>query len=307
MKNNKIIIGSRGSRLATLYAERARSNLLNYSSDIGVEEILIKKIETKGDIIQNQRLSDVGGKGLFSKKIEEELLDKKIDIAVHALKDMPAIETEGLLTNCFLKRNDPREVLISNDNIFIKNLKTNSIVGTSSFRREFQLKRIRDDLNYKLIRGNVDTRINKLKENLYDAIILSYAGIESLNLSKNISQIFSISEIIPSAGQGVVALQCRKNDIKLIELLNKINHSLTHKCVQAERSVLKVLEGDCNTAVGAIAEISGNKINLQTELFSVDGKERFYFESSRDLNLASELGVEAGEILKEKSKMSYKN
>ena len=180
-------------------------------------------------------------------------------------------------------------------------------MGTSSFRREFQLKRIRNDFNYKLIRGNVDTRIKKLKKNLYDAIILSYAGIESLNLSENISQIFSTTEIIPSAGQGVVALQCRKNDFELIELLNKVNHQLTYRCVQAERSVLKVLEGDCDTAVGAIANIIGNKINLQTELFSPDGKERFYFKSSKDLNLASELGVEAGEMLKEKSKMSYKN
>tara|TARA_B110000116_G_scaffold264036_1_gene271340 strand:- start:40 stop:963 length:924 start_codon:yes stop_codon:yes gene_type:complete len=307
MKNRKIIIGSRGSKLALIYAERAKFNLLNYAIDFGIEEILIKSIKTKGDIIQNQRLSEVGGKGLFSKKIEEELLDKKIDIAVHALKDMPSIETEGLLTNCFLERKDPREILISNNNQLIKDLKPNSIIGTSSFRREFQLKRIRNDFNYKLIRGNVDTRIKKLKKNLYDAIILSYAGIESLNLSENISQIFSTTEIIPSAGQGVVALQCRKNDFELIELLNKVNHQLTYRCVQAERSVLKVLEGDCDTAVGAIANIIGNKINLQTELFSPDGKERFYFKSSKDLNLASELGVEAGEMLKEKSKMSYKN
>ena len=129
MKNRKIIIGSRGSKLALIYAERAKFNLLNYAIDFGIEEILIKSIKTKGDIIQNQRLSEVGGKGLFSKKIEEELLDKKIDIAVHALKDMPSIETEGLLTNCFLERKDPREILISNNNQLIKDLKPNSIIG----------------------------------------------------------------------------------------------------------------------------------------------------------------------------------
>ena len=177
-----------------------------------LKHLSIKKIITKGDIIQDSRLSEVGGKGLFSKTIEDELLDGKIDIAVHALKDMPSEETKGLITNYFLERNDPREILISKDNKHIKDLTPNATVGTSSFRREFQLKKIREDLNYKLIRGNVDTRIKKLNDGLFDAIILSYAAIQSLNLNKNISQIFSTSEIIPSAGQGVVALQCREND-----------------------------------------------------------------------------------------------
>jgi len=251
-------------------------------------------------------LSEVGGKGLFSKKIEEELLDEKIDLAVHALKDMPANETKGLITNCFLERNDPREILISKDNKPIKDLAPKSIVGTSSFRREFQLKKIREDLNYKLIRGNVDTRIKKLKDNLYDAIILSYAGIQSLNLKENISQTFSTSEIIPSAGQGVVALQCRENDKKLINLLDKVNHQLTHSCVLAERNVLKVLEGDCETAIGVIANIDRDIINIEAELFSLDGKKRFYHKASKNLGSAYELGNEVGEILKKESKNSYK-
>ena len=245
MKNKKIIIGSRGSKLALLYAGRAKDQILNFSAGFGIEDVSIKKIITKGDIIQDARLSEVGGKGLFSKTIEEELLDEKIDIAVHALKDMPSDETRGLITNCFLKRNDPREILISKDNKHIKDLAPNATVGTSSFRREFQLKKIREDLNYKLIRGNVDTRIKKLNDGLFDAIILSYAGIQSLNLNKNISQIFSTSEIIPSAGQGVVALQCRENDKDLIKLLDKVNHQSTHDCALAERNVLKILEGDC--------------------------------------------------------------
>mgnify|MGYP001451074813 FL=1 len=273
---------------------------------LGIEEVEIKSITTKGDTVQNVRLSDLGGKGLFSKTIEDELLDEKIDIAVHALKDMPSNETEGLITNCFLTRNDPREILISKDNKHIKDLASNSIVGTSSLRREFQLKKIRKDLNYKLIRGNVDTRIKKLNDNLYDAIILSYAGIQSLNLDKNISQIFSTSEIIPSAGQGVVALQCKENDQELIKLLNKVNHQPTHNCVQAERNVLKILEGDCETAVGAFAKIEKDNISLEAELFSLDGKERFYYKASKELKLASELGKEAGTILKKDSKNSYK-
>ena len=219
---------------------------------------------------------------------------------------MPSDETEGLITNCFLERNDPREILISKDNKHIKDLASNSIVGTSSFRREFQLKKIREDLNYKLIRGNVDTRIKKLNDNLYDAIILSYAGIQSLNLDKNISQTFSTSEIIPSAGQGVVALQCRENRHELIKLLNKVNHQSTHNCVLAERNVLKILEGDCETAVGAFAKIDGDNISLEAELFSLDGKERFYYKASKELKFASELGKEVGAILKKDSKNSYK-
>ena len=301
MKSKKIIIGSRGSKLALIYAERAKEKLMEFSSNVE-----IKKIKTSGDSNQKSRLSEIGGKGLFVKQIESELLSKKIDIAVHALKDMPSFETEGLLTNCFLERNDPREVLISNNNILIKDLKPNSIVGTSSFRREFQLKKIRNDINYKLIRGNVDTRIKKLNERLYDAVILSYAGIKSLNLDKNISQIFSIKEIIPSVGQGVIALQCRKNDTDIIKVLDKINHQPTKICVVAERQFLKILDGDCETAVGGIAKLENENIKLEAELFSFDGKKRFYHSSSKNISLANELGTEVGEILKKESKNSYK-
>ena len=306
MKNKKIIIGSRGSKLALVYAERAKAKVLNISPSFEIDDVLIKKITTKGDIIQDIRLSETGGKGLFSKSIENELLNEKIDIAVHALKDMPSHETKGLITNCFLERNDPREILISKNNKKIKDLASNAIVGTSSFRREFQLKKIRQDLNYKLIRGNVDTRIKKLNDGLFDAIILSYAGIKSLNLENKISQTFSTSEIIPSAGQGVVALQCRDNDKNMIELLEKINHQPTHNCVLAERNVLKILDGDCETAVGAIAKINEENISLEAELFSLDGKERFYHKDSKQIKFAFELGKEVGLILKKESKNSYK-
>ncbi len=306
MKNRKIIIGSRGSKLALIYAEKAREKILKHSKDFGIEEVIIKEIITKGDQVQDKRLSEVGGKGLFSKTIEVELLEKKIDIAVHALKDMPSEETKGLLTDCFLERNDPREILISKDNKHLKDLALNSIIGTSSFRREFQIKKIRDDLNCKLIRGNVDTRIRKLNENLYDAIILSYAGIDSLGLNQNISQTFSTSEIIPCAGQGVIALQCRNNDEDLIELLKQVDHQSTHSSIKAERNVLKVLEGDCETAVGAFANIEGDKINLEVELFSLDGSKRFHLKSSESIDKAEELGIEMGKTLKKMSNNSYK-
>jgi len=306
MKNKKIIIGSRGSKLALIYAEKAREKILTYAKDFGIEEVIIKKIVTRGDQVQNKRLSEVGGKGLFSKTIEVELINIKIDIAVHALKDMPCKETEGVLTNCFLERNDPREILISRDHKLLKDLEPNAIVGTSSFRREFQIKKMRKDLECKLIRGNVDTRIKKLNDNLYDAIILSYAGIDSLGLNLNISQTFSTTEIIPCAGQGVIALQCRKNDEKLIELLKKVNHQPTHNSIKAERNVLKVLEGDCETAVGVFASNNGNKINLEAELFSLDGSKRFYLKSSENVDKADELGIEMGKTLKKISNNSYK-
>ena len=306
MKSKKIIIGSRGSKLALIYAEKAKEKILKLSKEFNIESIEIKKITTSGDLNQKDRLSEIGGKGLFSKQIENELLEKNIDIAIHALKDMPSDETEGLVTNCFLERNDPREVLISKNKIKFNDLNENSIIGTSSFRREFQLKNKRADLNYKLIRGNVDTRIKKLNENLYDAIILSYVGINFLNLNKQISEIFSIQEIIPSAGQGVIALQCKNDDDYVKNVLLKINDEKTFKSVQAERNVLKVLQGDCETAVGAISVINNENITLEAELFSLDGKERFYCKSSKDIKYAADLGNEIGENLKKQSKGSYK-
>ena len=302
MNRDKIVIGSRGSKLALIYAEKVKSKLMDNFS----KKIEIKTIVTEGDVNQKDRLSEVGGKGLFSKNIESELLENKIDLAVHALKDMPGIETKGLVTNCFLQRNYPNEILISKNNIKFNKLKSKSIIGTSSYRREYQLKQIRNDLNYKLIRGNVDTRIKKLNEGLYDAIILSKAGIDSLNLNNHITQEFSIEELIPSAGQGVIAVQCRNSDNDIKEILKKINHQETNTCCVAERELLKTLEGDCNTAIGAISTVDKNTITLNVELFSKDGKKRYLIKSSKDLSLAKELGNEIGEFLKKKSQGSYK-
>ena len=303
--NKKITIGSRGSKLALIYAQKAKDKIIQ-NTNIKDEDIIIKEITTKGDQVQDMRLSEVGGKGLFSTNIEKELQDKKIDIAVHALKDMPAIETVGLRTNTFLKRNDPREILITQSGKKLNELKINSIIGTSSYRREFQIKKIRSDLNCKLIRGNVDTRIKKLNDGLYDAIILSYAGIKSLDIEDKITETFSIEEIIPSAGQGIIALQCRNNDIEIISVLDAINDKETSLRAHAERNVLKVLEGDCETAIGTHAIIEGDQITLQAELFSLDGKQRFFEKKSSKINNARELGKELGEILKTKSNNSYK-
>jgi len=303
--NKKIVIGSRGSKLALIYAQNAKDKIVQ-NTDLNDEDIIIKEITTKGDQVQDKRLSEVGGKGLFSTNIENELQDKKIDIAVHALKDMPANETNGLRTNTFLERNDPREILITKDKKKLKDLKAQAIIGTSSYRREFQIKKIRSDLNCKLIRGNVDTRIKKLNDGLYDAIILSYAGIKSLSIEDKITEIFSTQEIIPSAGQGIVSLQCRNDDKDIISILDSINDQKTYLRAHAERNVLKVLEGDCETAVGAHSIIEGDKIVLEAELFSLDGKQRFYEKKSSKTENAKSLGEEVGKILKVKSNNSYK-
>ena len=283
--NKKIIIGSRGSKLALIYAQNAKDKIVQ-NTNLNNEDVVIKEITTKGDQVQDIRLSEVGGKGLFSTNIEKELQDKKIDIAVHALKDMPAIETDGLRTNVFLKRNDPREILITNDKKKLKELKGKALIGTSSYRREFQIKKIRPDLDCKLIRGNVDTRIKKLNDGLYDAIILSYAGIQSLSIENEIAEVFSTQEIIPSAGQGIISLQCRNDDKDVISILDKVNDQKTFLRAAAERNVLKVLEGDCETAVGAHSIIQGDEIVLEAELFSLDGSQRFYEKKSSKIENA---------------------
>ncbi len=301
----KIIIGSRGSKLALLYAQKAKEQIIKKTT-LGTNDIEIKSITTKGDQVQNTRLSDIGGKGLFSTEIEKELENKTIDIAVHALKDMPAIETSGLITDTFLERNDPREILITNDKKKFNDLKLKSIVGTSSFRREFQIKKLRSDLTCKIIRGNVDTRIKKLKDGNYDAIILSYAGIKNLNLENEIAEIFSAQKIIPSAGQGIIALQCREKDKEVISILKKVNHEETYKRAHAERNVLKVLEGDCETAIGVYSKIKGETIVVEAELFSLDGSQRFYEKKSDRIDKFKEIGKQIGQNLKIKSNNSYK-
>ena len=302
MKRDKFIIGTRGSKLALIYTEKVTKFLKKVSSTY----IEIKQIVTSGDENQNDRLSNIGGKGLFSKKIETELINHKIDIAVHALKDMPTIETEGLITNFYLKRNSPNEIFISNNNIKFQDLKPNSIIGTSSYRREYQLQSIRSDLNYKLIRGNVDTRIKKLENGDYDGILLSKAGIEALGLDNKITQEFNTEELIPCAGQGIIAIQCRENDQEIINILEKINDNQSRIIANAERNVLKILEGDCDTAVGVYAKISKDIINIKAELFSVDGKQRFYVDESENEKMINDLSIKIGEKLKSESKGSYK-
>ena len=302
MKRDKFIIGTRGSKLALIYTEK----VINALKNVSPTQVETKKIVTSGDENQKDRLSNIGGKGLFSKKIETELINQSIDIAVHALKDMPSIETDGLLTNFYLKRNSPNEIFISNNNIKFQDLKPNSTIGTSSYRREYQLKSIRSDLNYKLIRGNVDTRIKKLENGEYDAILLSKAGIEALGLSNKITHEFNTKELIPCAGQGIIAIQCRKNDQEIMNVLEKINDEQSRIIANAERKILKILEGDCDTAIGVYAKIDQDVVNIKAELFSVDGKQRFFVDESEDKKMIEDLSIKIGEKLKSESKGSYK-
>ena len=301
MKRDNIIIGSRGSKLAIIYAEKVKSEISKFYSG----KIEIRKIITTGDQNQNERLSSMGGKGMFSTNIEKELLENKIDIAVHALKDMPSADTIGLTTNCFLKRNSPNEILISK-NLKFNDLKHGSVIGTSSFRREYQLRNVRADLVYKLIRGNVDTRIKKLEKNEYDAIILSKAGIDSLNLQNKITDEFDVSKLVPCAGQGIIAIQCNENNPDILRLIEKINDKQTRIIANTEREVLKILEGDCDTAIGVFATIKNNKIELTAELFSVDGKSRFFIKEDDDIENHMILAKKIAGDLKIKSKGSYK-
>ena len=301
MKRDNIIIGSRGSKLAIIYAEKVKSEISKFYSG----KIEIRKIITSGDQNQNERLSSMGGKGMFSTDIEKELFKNKIDIAVHALKDMPSIDTKGLITNCFLKRNSPNEILISK-NLKFNDLKQGSVIGTSSFRREYQLRNVRADLVYKLIRGNVDTRIKKLENNEYDAIILSKAGIDSLNLQNKITDEFDVAKLVPCAGQGIIAIQCNENNQDILRLIEKINDKQTRIIANTEREVLKILEGDCDTAIGVFATIKNNKIELTAELFSVDGKSRFFIKEDDEIENHMILAKKIAGDLKIKSKGSYK-
>tara|TARA_B100000941_G_scaffold282821_1_gene251703 strand:+ start:10 stop:921 length:912 start_codon:yes stop_codon:yes gene_type:complete len=302
MNKKKIIIGVRGSKLAIKYAELAVKEIKKFYSG----KVNLKKIVTRGDKILNRRTSDIGGKGEFIKNIEKELISKKIDIAVHSLKDIPYKETPGLVINTFLKRNSPEEVLVSKNNLTLKKLKKNSVIGTSSYRREYQLRSIRPDLKFKLIRGNIDSRIKKIFEKKYDAVILAKAGLKCLKMLKFVAQEFNCSKIIPSAGQGIITLQSRKSDIKINKLLEKINHKHTAIRAIAERRVLKILKGDCSTAVGVYSFIKKKKLFLKAELFSIDGKNRFYREHSAGLDKALKIGNIVGKYLEKKSNVKYK-
>jgi len=303
----KIVIGARGSKLSIAYADKVKKKLLEKVPELAEDLIVIQSITTSGDIFYDRKLSEIGGKNLFCKEIEESLLKKEIDIAVHSLKDMASEEIKNLNIAAYIERNDPRDVFISFKFNNIKEIK-NGVIGSSSRRRDLQLKTLNKDILVKNIRGNIDTRIQKLKDGLYDAIVLAAAGVKTLKLEENIKQIFTSKEMLPAVGQGIIAVQCRKEDTNIINLLGKIDHTQTRQCAEAERNLLKVIGGDCDTAVGGLATIKNNELTLYAQLFSDDGINIFNYKTAGSKEEGLKLGKLAGvELLKQAGTNFKKN
>jgi hydroxymethylbilane synthase len=292
----KITIGARGSKLSSAYVAIVKELLIKNNNDLKEENINFKVIKTSGDLNFNKNISEIGGKNLFCKEIEESLLKKEIDIAVHSLKDMEAIENESLLIGAYLKRNDHRDVIISEKIKSISDLKNGVKIGSSSKRRELQLKKINSKISVINIRGNIDSRINKINENNLDGIILAAAGVKSLKLDKKIGLTFNCEHILPAVGQGIIAVQCRKED-EIKNLIKKINDNETSLCAIAERKMLQTIGGDCDTAIGGLAEIKNHNLKLKAQLFSDNGQESFEYElTGREVD-ASFIGKSVGEKL----------
>ena len=301
--NNKIIIGSRGSKLSLGYANKVKNLISSFDPSIE-EKITIETIKTSGDLFKDKKISEIGGKNLFCKEIEDKLIKKEIDIAVHSLKDMDSIETKGLVIQAYLKRNDSRESFVSKK---FKNLSelNNVKIGSSSRRRELQLKLLNKNIKVENIRGNIDTRIKKVETGEYDGVILALAGLKMLKLEKFAKETFSVKDFIPTAGQGIIAVQCREDDEDAKKILKKINHNETKTCALAERSFLKTLGGDCDTAVGCAAILNKDNIELNAQLFSDDGKKVFNVVKLGKSNQPQLLGKLAGEEILKKSKNSF--
>ena len=293
----KITIGARGSKLSLAYVEKVRKLLLKGNKELKEENINFKAIKTSGDINQNIKLSEIGGKNLFCKEIEEKLISNDIDIAVHSLKDMESVENDKLTIGAYIKRNDFRDVIISNKIKSIADLKDKTVIGSSSRRRELQLKKINQNITFINIRGNIDTRIQKLEEGKLDGIMLASAGVKSLKLNNKISVLFEAEEVLPAAGQGIIAVQCKKNDEIIKKFLKNINDSETELCAKAERKMLQVIGGDCETAIGALAVIENNKLKLKAQLFSDSGSNSFEHQTSGQDIDAINIGKEVGEKL----------
>jgi len=286
----RLVIGSRGSRLALWQAEQAKARLMDLNPDF---EIHIDVIKTTGDV-KPDPLSVIGGKGVFTKELEEALLDKRIDIAVHSLKDLPTILPEQLSISAICEREDPRDALvlrIGSNSASLRELPAKSVVGTSSQRRLAQLKALRSDLLIKDLRGNVDTRVRKLDEGQYDALILASAGLIRLGLRDRISAAVSASEILPAVGQGAIAIEVRADDVVAVEATSKLNHRETELACRAERAFLRSLGGGCQFPIAAHATIEGQTLQLAGLVASPHGEEIIRDQLSGVLDQAEGIGA----------------
>ncbi|MFD1203978.1 hydroxymethylbilane synthase [Sporosarcina contaminans] len=269
----KIIVGSRRSKLALTQTNWFIDQMKAAGAPFEFE---VKEIVTKGDKILDVMLSKVGGKGLFVKEIQQALFDKEIDFAVHSMKDMPAVLPEGLTIGCIPKRVDARDAFISNGHVKFMDLPVGAVVGTSSLRRSSQLLLLRPDLEIKWIRGNIDTRLKKMQDGEYDAILLAAAGLKRMGWSDDVvTEYMSIEDCIPAVGQGALSIECRSDDEELLSELQKLNDEETREAVEAERTFLSEMDGSCQVPIAGYAAYEGDKLEMTGFIASPDAKQIF--------------------------------
>ena len=291
---SKVTIGSRGSPLALWQANWVKDLLLGHHSDLAVD---IKIIKTSGDRIQDVPLAKIGGKGLFVKEIEEGLLKREVDFAVHSMKDMPIIFPVNLCIACVTKRENPFDALISRNDIKLDDLPKGAKIGTGSLRRMSQLLYYRPDLNLVPLRGNLETRLKKLETEGLDAIILAAAGLIRLGWNNRITEIIPPEILLPSMGQGAVGIETRKNDVDNQILLADMDDEQTHYALDAERALVSQLEGGCNVPIGSFATLNGDQITLRGLVASLDGKTMYKKELTDLKTNAVALGRRMGDEL----------
>ncbi|WDE98764.1 hydroxymethylbilane synthase [Lentisphaera profundi] len=284
----KLRIATRGSQLALWQAEHVKSRLLEMDPSLEIE---LKIIKTQGDIILDVSLAKIGGKGLFVKEIEQAMMDGEADLAVHSMKDVPAELPEGLILQAILEREDPRDAFVSNKYKSLEELPDGAVVGTSSLRRGSQLYR-QYPVKTALLRGNVNTRLAKLDDGQYDAIILAAAGLIRLDFGDRIASSLDPDKFIPSPGQGAVGVECREDDEQVCALLAKLNHQETSSRVRVEREFNLAIGGSCQVPAGCYATIEGDKYQLRAFVSSPDGKEYYREDMSGELKNLEGSGTE---------------
>jgi hydroxymethylbilane synthase len=293
MRSKNIIIGSRGSQLALWQANWVRSELERIHNDV---EINIKIIKTSGDKIQDVPLAKIGGKGLFVKEIEEALLSKEIDIAVHSMKDVPMDLPEELQISVITKRENPLDALISKNGEKLADLPMGSLIGTSSLRRSSQLLKYRSDFKIGALRGNVDTRLKRLEDGKYDAILLATAGLNRLGWTNKITEEVSHEILLPAMGQGALGIETHRNDFIAQGMISSLDHKFTHSAVNAERGLVGALDGGCQVPIGSYATVDNNLITLRGLVASLDGKTIYKLIKTGPIddaiNIGHALGVE---------------
>lgn len=294
MEKKTIIIGTRGSPLALRQSKWVKETLAEAHPRLQFELEIIK---TTGDRILDCPLSAVGGKGLFVKEIEEALLDRRIDMAVHSMKDMPGDLPEGLMIGAVPVREDPRDVFISREHRLLKDISDQERIGTSSLRRKAQLLHQRPDFQIVSIRGNLDTRIKKIESEGLAGVVLAAAGIHRMGLQMKVSQYLEFEISLPAVGQGALALEIREADLRLKNLLGVINHQATALCTQAERSFLNRLQGGCQVPIAGHAWIQGKRIIMKGLIADLDGQEWYTDQFEGPLSEPSALGVRLAERL----------